>query len=108
MASNGRQAALESEFNKLLKLNSTTAASEAQEQVEQNHKYISNVQLKALVELHDNKFRESYTPLKKLYEKYSDDFLRDGDLQNWAELIDRDIRVLETTMRLAKDNQANQ
>lgn len=39
-----------------------------------------------------------------LYDKYNERVLEEGDLQNWAELIDRDIRVLEVAMQLISES----
>lgn len=80
-----------------------TDASKILKEIEDNNEYIMDVQLKKLLRLHDTAFKERCVlPLHQLYDKYNESVLRHGDLQNWAELIDRDLRVLELTMHLAK------
>lgn len=80
-----------------------TDASKILKEIEDNNEYIMEVQLRKLLKLHDTAFKERCVlPLHQLYDKYNESVLRQGDLQNWAELIDRDLRVLELTMRLAK------
>ncbi|QEU62204.1 Bls1 [Kluyveromyces lactis] len=91
-------------FNQLIKSKTDTVGSEILKEIEGNDEYIKDVQLKKLKELHDKKFKEKgVTPLIRLYEKYNTCALNDGDLQNWAELIDRDIRILEGTVKILED-----
>ncbi|CAR26572.1 hypothetical protein ZYGR_0H03900 [Zygosaccharomyces rouxii] len=88
--------------NSICKSTRDTDASKILKEIEDNNSYITEVQLKRLLKLHDGSFRESLTPLQKLHDKYNEIVMRQGDLQSWAELIDRDLRVLELTMQLAK------
>ncbi|GAV52557.1 hypothetical protein ZYGR_0AG05480 [Zygosaccharomyces rouxii] len=88
--------------NTICKSNRDTDASKVLKEIEDNNNYITEVQLKRLLKLHDGAFRESVIPLQKLHDKYSEIVLKQGDLQSWAELIDRDLRVLELTMQLVK------
>ncbi|CUS20237.1 LAQU0S01e02102g1_1 [Lachancea quebecensis] len=104
-----KEAILERALNKIIKSQTNTSVAEAHEEIESNYAYINQKQLKRLVELHDAEFKDKcVAPLQKLYYKYSDTVLCDGDLQNWAELIERDIRVLETTLAKARDNQSGE
>lgn len=76
-------------------------ASRTLQEIESNNEYIMNTQVRRLLKLHDRSFKEKcVTPAVALYERFNEMALRDGDLQNWAELIDRDIRVLEVAMQL--------
>lgn len=86
----------------IFRSNRDTDASKTLKEIEDNNYYITEVQLKRLLKLHDGAFRESVTPFQKLHNKYNESVLRQGDLQGWAELIDRDLRVLELTMQIAK------
>ncbi|SCW01836.1 LAFE_0E08328g1_1 [Lachancea fermentati] len=99
-----KQTVLDRELHRLLKSHTQTTLSETQEQIEANHAYITSKQLKKLIDLHDLTFQERCViPLQKLYDKHMALRLMDGDLQNWAEVVDRDIRVLETTLQLVKE-----
>lgn len=107
MSKASKEALLERALNKIAKSQTNTNVAEAHEEIESNYAYINEKQLKRLVELHDTEFKDKcVVPLQRLYYKYSDTVLCDGDLQNWAELIDRDIRVLETTLAKVRDNQS--
>lgn len=87
--------------NGICKSTQDTAACKTLQEIESNNEYIVNTQLRKLLKLHDKSFKEKcVAPAIALYEKYNEVILRDGDLQNWAELIDRDIRVLEETVQL--------
>lgn len=88
-------------LNYLIKSKTATVGSEILREVESNNDYIRDIQLKKLTDLHDKSFKEKgMVPLIKLYEKYNAKSVEHGDLQNWAELIDRDLRVLETTIQI--------
>lgn len=91
--------------DKIFKSTQETEASRTLQEIESNNDYILNTQLRKLLKLHDNSFQQKCVlPVNSLYEKHSESALRDGDLQNWAELIDRDIRIIETAMQLIKDS----
>ncbi|KAG0675089.1 biogenesis of lysosome- organelles complex 1 subunit bls1 [Kluyveromyces marxianus] len=91
-------------LNQLIKSKTDTVGSELLKEIERNDEYIKEVQLKKLKELHDKQFKEKHVlPLIKLYERYNSSAINDGDLQNWAELIDRDIRILEGTMDILEE-----
>lgn len=94
---------LDQMMNAICKSNRNTDASNILKEIEENNSYITEVQLKRLLKLHDGAFRQSIIPMQKLYDKYNESVMRQGDLQNWAELIDRDLRVLELTMQLVKE-----
>ncbi|SCU90183.1 LAME_0E07404g1_1 [Lachancea meyersii CBS 8951] len=99
------EAQLDREINIIIKAQSDTAISEAQREIEANHAYINETQLKNLLDLHDNVFQnQCVLPLQKLYQKYSQMSLQEGDVQNWAELVDRDLRVLEATVDKVRSN----
>ncbi|SCU98460.1 LADA_0H13168g1_1 [Lachancea dasiensis] len=99
------EAQLETEIAKIIKAHSDTAVSEAQKEIESNYAYINDKQLKKLIGLHDDVLQHKCgVPLQKLYDKYSQFNLQHGNLQNWAELIDRDLRVLEATIERVWDN----
>ncbi|AET38738.1 Bls1p Ecym_3245 [Eremothecium cymbalariae DBVPG len=90
-------------INRIIKSRTPTAVSDVQSEIETNHAYINQVQLKKLIQLHDENLQERcHIPLKKLYDKYNDKILGEGDLQNWAEHIERDLRLLETTLKIVK------
>lgn len=90
----------------ICKSNRDTDASKTLKEIEDNNHYIMEVQLKRILKLHDESFKsKSVIPLQKFYEKYNEIVIRHGDLQNWAELVDRDLRVLELAMQLAKGRQ---
>ncbi|SCU97499.1 LAFA_0G11738g1_1 [Lachancea sp. 'fantastica'] len=106
MSVSSRQAQLDREIDRITKATTNTAVSEAQREIEANHASINETQLKKLIDLHDNVLQNRGSiPLRKLYHKYSQLHLQEGDLQNWAELVDRDLRVLEATIEKAKINQ---
>ncbi|CDO92144.1 unnamed protein product [Kluyveromyces dobzhanskii CBS 2104] len=91
-------------LNDLIKSKTDTTGSEVLREIEANDKYIKDVQLKKLKDLHDRQFKERcVSPLIRLYEKYNTSALNDGDLQNWAELIDRDMRILEGTIKILRE-----
>lgn len=91
-------------LNRIFKSTQETEASRTLKEIESNSEYIINTQLRKLLELHDKSFKKKcVVPARCLYEKYNEAVLRDGDLQNWAELVDRDIRVLEVAMQLVKE-----
>ncbi|CEP61610.1 Bls1p LALA0_S03e06788g [Lachancea lanzarotensis] len=105
MSVSSRQAQLDREINRIIKCRTDTAVSEAQREIETNHASINETQLKKLMDLHDNVLQNrGALPLQKLYNKYSQLNLQEGDLQNWAELMDRNLRVLEATVEKAKAN----
>lgn len=87
---------IEPEFAKILK------------EVECNEKYIYDVQLPKLVKLHDVHFtKECLKPARRLLEKYSNIAIDNGtEIQREAELIDRDMRVIEETLDLVRQNKA--
>lgn len=85
----------------LVKSKTTSENCETLKEIESNNVYIRDVQLKKLMSLHDKKFKETaVVPLVRLYEKFNTKFLNEGDLQNWAEIIDRDLRILESTLQI--------
>lgn len=91
--------------DRIFKSTQESEASKTLKEIESNNDYIMNTQLRKLLKLHDTSFQQKcVTPISALYEKHSEQALRDGDLQNWAELIDRDIRIIETAMQLIKDS----
>lgn len=103
-----KSSSLDHELNRILKSHSETAVSATLKEIESNHQYINEVQLKKLVQLHDSGFQEKcVAPVTQLYNKYSDIVLQNGDLQNWAEIVDRDLRVLENTLQLVRENRNN-
>lgn len=103
-----KSSSLDHELNRILKSHSETAVSTTLKEIESNHQYINEVQLKKLVQLHDSGFQEKcVAPVTLLYNKYSDIVLQNGDLQNWAEIVDRDLRVLENTLQLVRENRNN-
>lgn len=107
MSRPSQEAIIEQELNRIFKSKTATNVSEAHKEIEANHAYINQKQLKDLVALHDTTFKEKCVePLRKLYHKYSDLTLQEGDLQNWAELVERDVRILEATMDKVRDNQS--
>lgn len=91
--------------NGICKSTLETGASKTLQEIESNNEYIMNTQLRKLLKLHDKSFKEKcVAPAIALYDKYNERVLEEGDLQNWAELIDRDIRVLEVAMQLISES----
>lgn len=91
--------------HRICKSTQETEASKTLKEIESNNAYIMNVQLRKLLKLHDSSFKDKcIVPLQSLSDKYNDTVLRDGDLQNWAELVDRDIRVLEVAIQLIQES----
>lgn len=69
-----------------------------------NREYINKYQLTKLLKLHDQSLKgKCYVPLNDLYTKYKDMITGDGELQNEAALIDRDLRIIESTIELIKE-----
>lgn len=90
---------------RICKSSRETESSKTLKEIESNNEYITSVQLKKLQRLHDISFKNKcVTPTKVLYDRYNERVLQHGDLQNWAEIIDRDIRVLEEAIQLIKSN----
>ncbi|QLG71623.1 hypothetical protein HG535_0B06690 [Zygotorulaspora mrakii] len=91
--------------NRICKSSRETECSKVLKEIESNNEYITNVQLKKLLKLHDISFKDKCVlPAQSLYDKCNECVIQDGDLQNWAELIDRDVRVLEESIQLIKEN----
>lgn len=96
---------LDQVVDRIFKSTQETDASKTLKEIESNNHYIMNTQLRKLVELHDSSFQQKcVVPITALYERYSEQVLRDGDLQSCAELIDRDIRIIETAIELIRDS----
>ncbi|CCE61882.1 hypothetical protein TPHA_0B02100 [Tetrapisispora phaffii CBS 4417] len=97
---------LETLFNKLLKLPDDTEISKILKEIEDNDNYITSIQLQTLMNIHDKSFKEKYhNQLEQLYNKYKNkNYTSDAGLHNDAAIIDRDIRILEETMKLLKEN----
>lgn len=99
---------LEQELNRMLRSRTATHLSAIQSEIEKNHSYIAHVQLKTLRQLHDEHYQEKcWIPLNKLYNKYKDKVANDGNIQRRAEYMDRDIRILELTLKLVKQGIEN-
>lgn len=74
------------------------------QEVEANRAYIADVQLQKLKRMHDRSFRRKCVePTQELYAKYQKRVAQDGDLQNGAAEIDRDLRIIETALSLIKE-----
>ncbi|AAS52763.1 AER079Cp [Eremothecium gossypii ATCC 10895] len=98
---------LDQDVNRIIKSKTATKVSAMQAEIEANHAYIYDVQLKKLLRLHDEELQERcHTPLRKLYAKYSSRAEGNRDLQTWAEHVERDLRLLETTLRLVREGKA--
>ncbi|KAG0672372.1 Bls1p [Maudiozyma exigua] len=73
------------------------------QEIESNKQYIIDIQLKKLLKLHDKSFKmKCVSPTEELYKKYRRQMRKDGDLQNQAAEIDRDLRIIETAMDIIK------
>ncbi|CAI4035304.1 hypothetical protein SMKI_12G4550 [Saccharomyces mikatae IFO 1815] len=82
-----------------------TEASKTLEEIENNQSYILNVQLKKLLRLHDDSFKNKcVSPVNDMLEKYTPYTERTKALQKGAELVDRDLRIIEMTYQLIKKN----
>lgn len=82
-----------------------TEASKTLEEIENNQSYILNVQLKKLLRLHDDSFKNKcVSPVTYMLEKYTPYLGHTEALQKEAELVDRDLRIIEMTYQLIKKN----
>lgn len=73
------------------------------QEIESNKQYITDIQLKKLLKLHDKSFKmKCVSPAEELYDKYERQMGKDGDLQNQAAEIDRDLRIIETAIDIIK------
>lgn len=73
------------------------------QEIESNKQYITDIQLKKLLKLHDKSFKmKCVYPTEELYDKYQRQMRKDGDLQNQAAEIDRDLRIIETAIDIIK------
>ncbi|AGO12431.1 AaceriAER079Cp [[Ashbya] aceris (nom. inval.)] len=98
---------LDQEINRIIKSKTATKVSAMQAEIEANHAHIYEVQLKKLLRLHDEELQERcHTPLRKLYAKYNSRAEGNRDLQTWAEHVERDLRLLETTLRLVREGRS--
>ncbi|KAL3234392.1 Biogenesis of lysosome-related organelles complex 1 subunit BLS1 [Nakaseomyces bracarensis] len=96
---------LESIVERILHDNTLSEPGKALKELEDNGKYIMEVQMKKLMKLHDDRFMsKSVLPMERLYSKYSQVKERFGDLQKDAELVDRDIRIIEMAIDDIKKN----
>lgn len=96
---------LETLFNRIIKSTDETEVSRTLKEVEENNGYIQDKQLKSLLSLHDKRFKDQCIyPLNEFYLKYKEGVINDGDLQNKAALVDRDIRILESTIQFIEEN----
>ncbi|CCD27132.1 Bls1p NDAI_0J02400 [Naumovozyma dairenensis CBS 421] len=95
---------LEELFKRIINSETPTEVSKTLKEIENNNKYINDVQFKKLIELHDDRFKNKcLKPMQGLCTKYNNVVVQDGDLQIDAALVDRDLRVLETTLQLIKE-----
>ncbi|CAI4047090.1 hypothetical protein SKDZ_12G4330 [Saccharomyces kudriavzevii ZP591] len=82
-----------------------TEASKTLEEIENNQSYILDVQLKKLLRLQDDSFKNKcVSPVNDMLEKYTPYLGRTEALQEEAELVDRDLRIIEMTYQLIKKN----
>ncbi|EDO18709.1 hypothetical protein Kpol_1055p66 [Vanderwaltozyma polyspora DSM 70294] len=96
---------LESLLNKIVKSNDETEVSKALKEIEDNNEYIEKKQLRSLLTMHDKKFKDQcLIPMNNLYVKYNDIVGKDRNLQNETAFVDRDIRVLESTLQYIIEN----
>ena len=81
----------------------STELSKTIQEIESNKQYITDVQLKKLLKLHDKSFKmKCVSPPQELYDKYQRQMRKNGDLQNRAAEIDRDLRIIETAIDIIK------
>lgn len=87
---------LETLVEKILHDNSLSEPGKSLKELEDNGKYIMDVQMTKLLKLHDDRFMQrSFLPMEQLCTKYNEVKNKYGDLQKEAELVDRDIRIIE-------------
>lgn len=99
---------IEKELSKIIKSRTSTNISDIQSEIEANHEYIETIQLRKLIHLHDVILQEDcIIPLTKLYERHNGIMLHNGDLQKWAELVDKNLRVLENTFQIIEENRSH-
>ncbi|CAI4048454.1 hypothetical protein SUVZ_12G4320 [Saccharomyces uvarum] len=82
-----------------------TEASKTLEEIENNQSYILDIQLKKLLRLHDDSFKNKcVSPANEMLERYTPYLGRAEVLQKEAELVDRDLRIIEMAYQLIKKN----
>ncbi|CCH58419.1 hypothetical protein TBLA_0A06280 [Henningerozyma blattae CBS 6284] len=92
--------------NKIFKNQNSTKSNEILKEIYSNNEYIRNIQLSKLIKLNDIKFqRKTVLPMNDLYIKYynASDY-ENNNLQREAEIIDRDLRIIELTIQSIKEN----
>lgn len=100
---------LDKVITRILQNKNNSKAGEILREINSNNEYIREVQLAKLLKYHDNSFKNSCVgPTARLYKKYQFQTLQLGDLQKQAEILDRDIRVIEVALECmrAEENQA--
>ena len=99
---------LDTLVKRITQSNSSSELSKTLQEVESNRAYIAGVQLQKLKRMHDRSFRSKCVePTQELYAKYTKRLEQDGDLQNAAAEIDRDLRIIEATLALVKERGAS-
>ncbi|CAI7251625.1 ATV_collapsed_G0039030.mRNA.1.CDS.1 [Saccharomyces cerevisiae] len=92
-------------LDKIINSPHRTEASKTLQEIENNQSYILNVQLKKLLRLHDDSFKNKcVSPINYMLEKYTPYMGHTEALQKEAELVDRDLRILEMTYQLIEKN----
>lgn len=90
--------------NQITQSSNCTELSRTIQEIESNKNYITDVQLKKLMKLHDKSFKmKCVQPTQELYNRYLKRMEKDGNLQNRAAEIDRDLRIIETTLQIIKE-----
>ncbi|CCC72143.1 hypothetical protein NCAS_0J01640 [Naumovozyma castellii] len=99
-----RNVDLEHAFKDIVNSSIDSESSKTLREIEANSRYISDVQLKSLLKLHDEKFKQKCVdPLHDIASRYGKIVDKDGDLATEAALVDRDLRVIETTIQLIQE-----
>lgn len=83
-----------------------TEISKTLKEIERNNDYIEEIQLKELIQLHDQTLKtKCVDPLTKMYEYFAPYMEKDYNIQTEAAVIDRDLRIIEHTLQTIKANQ---
>lgn len=102
--SNNKYNDLDQLVKKIIHSTNSSELSKTIQEIESNKEYITEVQLKKLKKMHDTSFRlKCVTPTQELYDKYLKRMEKDGNLQNRAAEIDRDLRIIETALDIIKE-----
>lgn len=100
---------LDALVDKIVNDHSLSEPGQSLKELGDNGRYIMDVQMKKLLKLHDQSFIERcFRPMEELKNRYAKVKERSGDLQKEAELVDRDIRIIEMAIQDINKNKSHQ